>query len=417
MRILLITTSYPRWKGDYAGAFLHRLGKSIIKLGHELTVMVPHSRNTSLEENIDGVEIHRYKYLPEVLEATYGSWYAHEQTKNKFRKIFLQAKNIFRLSALLLSGYSSSLKFASSHDVIFSNWAFPSGYIGVKLSQKSNLPHIMKVYGGDITIASKNPVLRHIIINTLKSADDVTSNSNYTAIQTQKIVNQRVTPTYEGVETDVFHPSVDPIFIQDKYPGDPILFSLGRFVPYKGFKYAIEAAAMLKKEYPNLIWIVGGTGPLWNSNYEMIKKLKLEDTVKLVGFIPEKLLPHFYAACNVYIAPSIVDEEGNTEGLNVSVLEAASTGKATIASRVGGLVEAINDGETGLLVQEKSSRKLKESIQLLLDDKKLADSMGRRGRIWILDNFEIIKITKQLIELFDSRARVYSKKKSLLSRS
>ncbi len=63
MRVLIITTGYPRWKGDFNNVYLHRLAKSLVKKGIEVHVVAPHAKNLKKEEIMDGVHIHRFQYL------------------------------------------------------------------------------------------------------------------------------------------------------------------------------------------------------------------------------------------------------------------------------------------------------------------------------------------------------------------
>jgi len=405
LNILINTTSYPKFKGDFSGVFIHRLAKSIVNMGHEVKVVVPHSENLPYEEIIEDVDIYRYKYLPSIFEAKYGNWYAHEQSKGNIERIYIQSKNLIRMLALSYRGYILNNRLSSSSDIIFSNWVIPNGLIGHFSSKKMKLPHLIKVYGGDITIAGRIPILKKIVKKTLESSNRILSNSYYTATKVKDICDSPVTPVYEGVNTEFFNPNIDPSNIREKYSGDPIIFSLGRLVQYKGFEYAIKSVPIIKKRFPNLKWIIGGTGPLSNSLNKLIKNLKLENSIHLIGFIPEKDLPSFYSACDLYVAPSIIDEKGNTEGLNVSVLEAASTGKPVIATKVGGLIEAVKDGETGLLVQEKNSLKLANTITTLISNKKLAISLGNKGRKRIMKYFDINIIAENMINIFEETIR------------
>jgi len=405
LRFLFITTSYPRWDGDFAGIFIHRVAKVLVNHDHRVKVAAPHSEALRCRDRLDGVDVYRFRYLPPLLEAKYGSWYAHEQTTSSHKRLFLQARLSLCLFALLSRGYSTCIRLASSSDVIMSHWAFPSGLIGEMVSRQTGLPHILKVYGGDLSVVGRNPLLRIILKQVLESADQLVSNSNVTSSKAQKICGRNVIPVFEGVDVDTFKPSVDPSMIKEKYGGSPLLFSVGRFIPYKGFEYIVKIMPRLKRVFPNIKLVIGGTGPLHESIQQLVQDLKLSDCVHLPGFIPNKLLPLFYAACDVYVAPSIIDERGNTEGLNITVLEAMSTGKPVVASRVGGLVDAVKHGETGILVPEKNPLKLSEAITRLLLDEELATTMGRQGRQRILEFFTIDKTAERVIRICEATLR------------
>jgi glycosyltransferase involved in cell wall biosynthesis len=132
----------------------------------------------------------------------------------------------------------------------------------------------------------------------------------------------------------------------------------------------------------------------------LVDSLNLTDCVILPGFIPNDALPYYYASCDLYVAPSIIDEKGNTEGLNVTILEAMSTGKPVVASRVGGITDAV--GTAGLLVPQKDATVLSEAIIRILLNQNLARDTGTRGRQRILDHFTIDAVAESLISAFES---------------
>ncbi len=144
--------------------------------------------------------------------------------------------------------------------------------------------------------------------------------------------------------------------------GRKIIFSLGRFVPYKGFDKLIRAAASLPDEY---VVVIGGNGPLWGECQQLIDKLGLNDKVKLPGRISDQELGAYYNACHVFCLPSVT----TAEAFGVVMIEAMSFGKPVVATRLGNGVEWVaGDGYTGLTVPVGDCAALAEALRALVDD-------------------------------------------------
>ena len=124
-----------------------------------------------------------------------------------------------------------------------------------------------------------------------------------------------------------------------------------------------------------------GKGPLAASVAQQIEAMGLEEQVHCVGFLNdiETVLPHL----DFLVHPA------RTEGLGVALLQAASAGLAVIASRAGGMPEAVLDEETGLLIPPGDVPALVAAMERLLSDPALADQYGAAGRRRMADEFSI----------------------------
>ncbi len=140
----------------------------------------------------------------------------------------------------------------------------------------------------------------------------------------------------------------------------------------KGIDVLLEALALLAKEHalhPTL-WLAG-TGPQEEAIENRIARLGLDEQVQLLG--QRQDIPDLLAACDLFVLPS------RREGLGVAALEAMAAGKPVIASRVGGLGEAVVHEGTGLLVEPEDAPALAEAIARLLDDAALRARLGAAG--------------------------------------
>lgn len=151
--------------------------------------------------------------------------------------------------------------------------------------------------------------------------------------------------------------------IRQKYGGKKIVFSLGRLVEYKGYKYLIEAAAYLPDDY---IILIGGSGPLQQELQCFIEANHLCNKVELLGRINDEDVSDYYGACDLYVLSSI----WKTEAFGIVQIEAMSCGKPVIATKIAGSgVSWVNeDGVSGINVEPEDGKAIAEAIVLILSD-------------------------------------------------
>lgn len=152
--------------------------------------------------------------------------------------------------------------------------------------------------------------------------------------------------------------------IRERYQGRKIIFSLGRLVPYKGYKYLVDSARYLDDDY---VILIGGTGHLRDSLQEQITSSGLEDKVKLLGFVKDEELPAYFGACDLFCMSSVYA----TEAFGIVQIEAMSAGKPVVATRIPGSgVSWVNShDESGINVEPEDSKALAEAFRHILGDK------------------------------------------------
>ncbi|HIZ34080.1 MAG TPA: glycosyltransferase [Candidatus Bacteroides merdigallinarum] len=164
---------------------------------------------------------------------------------------------------------------------------------------------------------------------------------------------------------------IDPIIcnkeavdsLKDKYPNKKLIFSLGRLVEYKGYKYLIEAAKYLSDQY---VILIGGSGPLKEELESVIQQNGLNNKVRLLGRIPDAELSVYYGACDVYVLSSI----WKTEAFGIVQIEAMSCGKPVVATKIDGSgVDWVNeDGVSGINVPTEDAKSIADAIIYLTSD-------------------------------------------------
>lgn len=164
------------------------------------------------------------------------------------------------------------------------------------------------------------------------------------------------------IGTDPVRP--DPSAVQSlraRYAGRKIVFSLGRLVPYKGYSSLIEAARYLNDDY---VILIGGSGPLHDALQQQIDRLGLQHRVKLLGQVPDKELPNYYGACDLFCLSSLQ----KTEAFGIVQIEAMSCGKPVVATNIpqSGVSWVNAHGVSGLNVTPDCPRELARAIETVI---------------------------------------------------
>lgn len=155
-------------------------------------------------------------------------------------------------------------------------------------------------------------------------------------------------------------------------PEDALLIGVvAQLIERKGHGLLLEALPRLLAEQPRLQVLFFGQGPLAAALEQQICAAGLRGRVHLTGFRDD--LPELLPCLALLVHPALM------EGLGVSLLQAAAAGVPIIASRVGGIPEAVEDGVTGMLTPPGDVAALERAIRALLSDPRLREQLGRAG--------------------------------------
>jgi phosphatidylinositol alpha-1,6-mannosyltransferase len=197
----------------------------------------------------------------------------------------------------------------------------------------------------------------------------------------------RVAIVHPGVDAMRFRPSPASVRAQARAEyglGDaPVILSIARMVPRKGFDLLIGAMPRVLAQRPDARLVLGGEGPEEQSLRALARRLNVERAVLFIGRIPgEALVPH-YGMADVFAMPSRQGAR-DVEGFGIVLVEAGACEVPVVATRTGGIVDAVADGDTGLLVAQEDEAALAAAILRLLDNPAEAARMGARARERVL---------------------------------
>jgi glycosyltransferase involved in cell wall biosynthesis len=191
---------------------------------------------------------------------------------------------------------------------------------------------------------------------------------------------------HNGVDLRRFSPRTPSVPLQAALgipEGAPVVGSVGRFVPWKGYRVLLEAARIIDALLPGVHWLLVGDGEERARLEAQVRALGLRSRVHFTGWRED--VPEMLALCDLFVLPSFGEHFGRV------LVEAMAMGKAVVATDAGGVPEIVVHGECGLLVPPGDPRALAEALLALLRDPVRADRLGRAGRRRTEAQFDIAR--------------------------
>lgn len=179
-----------------------------------------------------------------------------------------------------------------------------------------------------------------------------------------------------------------------------LVIAVGRLVEKKGFDDLIRAMAILRDGGSTARCEIVGGGEMEAQLRGLIAHYRLDETVELVGPLPQGEVMKRVASASVLAAPCVNGSDGNRDGLPTVILEAMALGTPCVSTLVAGIPEAIQDGRTGLLVPEREVPGLGSAIRRLLDDADLRCALAASAREHVENEFDVTRNAAAVRQLF-----------------
>ena len=193
---------------------------------------------------------------------------------------------------------------------------------------------------------------------------------------------------YHGVDTAYFSPETLAQAAEPTAGDPPLVVSVGRLVPKKGFDLLVDAAAILRDGGVAFSLEIIGHGPLERSLRQQVRSRSLEDRVTLRGLLVQDEVRAAYRRASCVVLACRVAPNGDRDGIPNTLAEAMATGVPVVATRLQSIEEIVRDRETGILVPSDDARALAQAIESLLADPARGRQLGRRAREWIEREFD-----------------------------
>lgn len=193
----------------------------------------------------------------------------------------------------------------------------------------------------------------------------VSEKTKETYLRQHQIPEEKISVIYNGVDSQKFNPKISGGMIREKYSIDtsPVILVVGRGIIAKGTLFVFFALKEIVKVMPNVkLMIVGSEAKYREQMISIIRNLEIQENVILVERVPNYEMPYYYSSSDVVVLPSLL------ENFPIVALEALSSGKPVIASRVGGIPEIVKDNENGILVDPANVDQMVEALLYLLEN-------------------------------------------------
>jgi phosphatidylinositol alpha-1,6-mannosyltransferase len=273
---------------------------------------------------------------------------------------------------------------ALSVDLIHSLEMFPAGWLGDLLARRNRVPHVLTAHGTYSVIWNRWPVLDHFYRGVLTRASAVYPISRGTAEKLAAaygaiLASGRIHIVGNG--TDVASRVDRTAAIRRIWPDSPVVLSVGGVKSRKGFHTSLRAFALLQRRFPDARYRIVGRLPDTAYVRRLEEIIRSEDirNVDFLGVVDSTTLESEYGDASVFLLLS-EEERGAFEGFGLVYLEAGAWGLPVVASRSGGIPDAVVDGKSGFLVPPGDADAAAQALIRLVCDKDLSARMGAAGR-------------------------------------
>lgn len=376
-KVCVVTTSFPRYKGDYYGTYTYELVNALSPKHeeHVIYLMYPSTTKDS--------------------EATANPFYTHpiKYPYETYPLSQIQGFKVVGLIPLFIRMLMKIRVVVKKHNVnvIHAHCAIPSGFFASLSCGK--IPVLITLEGSDIMIFARKWWAKYPVKYALRKATkiiavnvDLKTKAIELGAQSDKIV---VLP--DGVDINKFKPMPKKTLrLKMGLPDDFLVLFVGSLYPLKRVDRLIKISARLTPDFRFHLVIVGDGSE--RSNLEtLVRQMGLENVI-FTGNIPNDEVPFYMAASDVLVLPS------ESEALPTCVQEAMACGLPVVTNNVGGLPDLITNGANGYLANNEME--MEKCLRQLMSSPELVASMGGKALDFARQNLSIDRIADQIEGLY-----------------
>ena len=396
MKVVVLTTSFPRWEGDLFGSFVFGLSRALVRASVHVDVVCPHDQGTVNEDVVWGIHVHRFNYMFP------GRWQSLCYGAGIPANIGERPARLFQVPFLIAGFIRAGAALVRHCDIIHAHWTL-AGLAAEILGRLYQRPIVLHMHGAEVYTRQVAPLIKPVV----NWADHVVCNSSFTEKAVCRFANPKATTVIPfGVnEERILLDGAGSSYLRQHLgltEETRIVSFLGRLISRKGVDDLIRAAQLLVEQGYLLHLVIGGTGPQRVQWEGLVKGLGICDHVTFLGFVPDDKVAHFFAGSDVFVLPAVIDKSGDTEGLGMVLLEAMANGVPVVATEVGGISDVVVDGETGFLVDQRNPVQLAEKIALLCQNPSLRTSMGLAARERVRRFFSWPSVVERTLQVYNS---------------
>ena len=368
---ILLDFFIPHYNGGGERRYFE-IAKRLIDRGHDVDVICMKIQGVDNHEFIEGINIHHIG--PEIKNPPY--------------------RNAFDFIHFIIAGFLWILN--HDYDIIDAQTYVPliPGFFGAKLK---NIPVVGTIYdvGSDtddqwLMFSSLASFVEKFLVRL--PFDEIITVSNQTKIaliQDYNVKPEKVNVVYAGVDSSY----IDSIDVNEKYKNS--LIFVGRLAPHKHVDDLISVLKSLKNDIKDIHLKIIGNGIEKDNLVEIVNDLDLNDHIEFLSDLDYGDVIREMKESNILVLPS------TREGFGMVLAEANACNIPAVAYKSGGVVEVIDDGKNGFLVEPRNLEELSKKIKLLLENENIARKMGEEGRKKVEKYFDWEKIVEEIIGIYE----------------
>lgn len=372
MRILIPTADYPPIEGGI-GTVALQVSRELAALGHEVTVVAPHFPGMEAFDREEPAAVHRFR--------------GYRLSWLRFFPMLAATWPLLRRTDLVLG--------------------INVAYGGV-FGWMSRKPYVTFGYAYEFLKFRRTPLVCSLLRRIYFRSRLVVAISGFTRDKLIEfgVPESRIETIFPGAPAAQAVAQKEVAAIKEKLVLDEgrIVLAVGRLIPRKGHVNLVKALPRILEAVPDALVVMVGRGPCMPDVTKCAQELGVREHLRLPGRLSDAEVAALYAACDVFALPTGEDDRGQVEGFGLVFSEAHAYGKPVVAGRSGGVVDAVLDGETGIVVAPEDPDALAQAVVSLLRDREQADRMGEKGRARVAEELNWGVFTKRMLDALERRS-------------
>lgn len=375
----MIAPQFPPIMGGVA-TYSYEVARNLARCGEQVTVLTVAPNMDSELINQQGFNLFSVRWLGPM-----------------FKLRFFIGKAV-RISVLLFYGaWLSKLK---KIDLIYCTY-YESGIAARFISKLFGIPYFLAIHGTEVT--DPKGILGNLVRFSLKGSSGFIVLARRQGINLLKlgVSDNKIHVVPHGVDVRKFSPDSGCHDVASRLAlgNKKMILTVGNLVERKGHDMVLKSLPKVLEEVPDAIYLIVGDGEQKQNLKELVDKLDLGEHVIFTGRVPDKELPEYYNACNIFIMPSR-EIGSDIEGFGIVFLEASACSKPVIGGRSGGVSDAVEDKVSGILVDPLNVDEISKTLITLLIDDELARRLGRQGRKRVEEEFDQLVMANKIAQVF-----------------
>jgi len=293
---------------------------------------------------------------------------------------------------------SLRLKLAADRCELLHIYFGNNGLFWLPFLRNPRVPVVVSFHGADVHVKVHTPAAKRMFRAMFASSALVLARSESLASSLRDLgcAGDKIRVQRAGIPLDTFS------YVAREQPTDNAwqLVQACRLIEKKGLESTFKAFASFADQYPKSTLTIAGDGPLRCALEKLATTLGIKERVRFTGFIRQTDLQALYRESHIFLHPSEQTRDGDREGIPNSLLEAMATGLPSIATRHGGIPEAITHMESGILVEESDPTCIARWLQRLAGDGGLRKMIGKQGAQAIKEKFDLAAQVDKLENIY-----------------